>query len=383
MSLSANTTVAEDAVARLLYQDKERDNLENVVRAFSAPAQTLETQFANLRAARDINSATDDALDKLGTLVGEARQSKPDDLYRLFIKARTLVNRSTGSGESIYTVARALLDNTYSLVLTDYPPASWILRITGATAPSSIADMASLILAARSTGVGAAVVYNESADADAFIMTDEADAPETSSAQGFGNLPGLINGFTYSQQFDNAAWSAINGTTVTADDDTGPFSDGEADRMNGNGSQPAHGLLQSIEVNAGQRYTLSVYVKPGAVDWVHLRAATPTAAGQWFDVTNGVTGSTTGSGYVSGGMVLAANGYYRCHIVFDAIDGNQDCVIYMCPADSTFGYVSSGSDLYYYGAMLESGTGPGTYVETEGTISQDAQTGGHLAGVIT
>jgi hypothetical protein len=85
---------------------------------------TLELLFAAVIVLWSIDTVTDDVddpaygvgrgvqLDRIGRLVGQARGSASDDLYRLYLRARIRVNQSNGSPENIYSVFYAFLGST-------------------------------------------------------------------------------------------------------------------------------------------------------------------------------------------------------------------------------------------------------------------------------
>lgn len=376
MSVTTRTNTGDLAVARLLTQDRGRTNFEALIRALCDAGQTLEGVCADLRDSRDVGTATGDALTKLGNLIGEARASKPDDLYRLFIQARTALNRSTGSGESIYAVARALLDPAdYDLLLTDYPPASWVLTISGEPAPAAIADMAALIIAARSAGVGTAVVYSEVVDAEGFTVEDAADAPETSTDQGFADL--VVNLLTQSEAFDHADW-AKNGCTIDANATADPLGGSTADGLDASGSVEPHSVLQNVTVAAGDIIG-SVYGKGGNVDWL-LMTFSGTASGfANFDVTNGVVGAVSG---VTAAIAVDGNGFYRCSAILAATAGTVTLSLGSLESDNGPDYAGAAGDLFLWGAQLEQASALRSYVQSTTTQGQAAYQGGQLAGVI-
>lgn len=176
------------AKSRLLSQFKEQPDIISMIGATLTGFAELERQFELLRTARDVDSATGDALDKLGDLVGVARLSRTDDLYRVFIKGQIAANQSTGSSESVYDIARAMVDSTNTLVVKDYDPAHFKLTVGGTAAPTEIVSMLTLVKSGKSAGVGFTGVHSPVASANTFTIGAIADYPETDNDTGIGNV---------------------------------------------------------------------------------------------------------------------------------------------------------------------------------------------------
>jgi len=177
---------------KLLQQYKEKSNIADYYAGLLDHVVDLEGELENVRNALNVDTATGDALDKLGELVGEARQSRTDDLYRLYIKARIRVNLAVGTYDSIYSVARALFP-TQTLEITESYPAHFTLTV-GEDAGSDAEEKLELVGGAKSAGVGGTGVYLESAPAAMFTFGAVADYPETDAGTGVGDLAGSTGG---------------------------------------------------------------------------------------------------------------------------------------------------------------------------------------------
>jgi hypothetical protein len=106
-----------------------------------------------------------------------------------------------------------------------------------------------------------------------------------------------------------------------------------------------------------------------------INFTTPSNARVWFDLDNGVVG--TEGPALSGAIEEYPNGWYRCSVTFttDAADTSGQLYIYLCEDDGQFTNTNRDgtSDLYVWGAQLEAGSFPTSYIKTTGaTVTRSA-----------
>lgn len=127
-----------------------------------------------------------------------------------------------------------------------------------------------------------------------------------------------------SQSFDNAAWLK-NLITITPDDTTAPDGTVTADKTvetSTTGSFIENNA--AFTVTSGGTYAVSVFVKQSNIQWFRITFADSSgltnSARAWFDVQNGVVGTTatTGTGWTVSSLSItpASNGFYRCSAIF-------------------------------------------------------------------
>jgi hypothetical protein len=75
----------------------------------------LEQAGQTLLTLLDIDESEGVQLDTIGRVVGQSRNGVDDDTYRLYLSARILANKSTGTVEDIFKVMRALFGQTETL----------------------------------------------------------------------------------------------------------------------------------------------------------------------------------------------------------------------------------------------------------------------------
>jgi hypothetical protein len=112
---------ASIAVSRLTGQFQNSPKLKALMAAIVGPLTTLETDADAVIAERWINTAIGAQLDGCGAIVGEARQGRDDDAYRVAIKFRVFVNISKGTPTDLIRGLKFLTDPTDCQYLEAYP----------------------------------------------------------------------------------------------------------------------------------------------------------------------------------------------------------------------------------------------------------------------
>jgi hypothetical protein len=168
-----------------------------------------------------------------------------------------------------------------------------------------------------------------------------------------------------SQTFDNTnPWNVTTAVTVTANATTAPDGTATADKLVETASSSTHGILHSaatIPTLVGQNYTISVYAKAAERSWLAIAPSNTTVA-DWFDLTNGVLGTTANAGAIS----AAGSGWYRCSITFTAASATSTPLIMIRQSNGqTAAYTGDGtSGIYVWGAQMNRGSVPLVYMPT-------------------
>lgn len=178
------------------------------------------------------------------------------------------------------------------------------------------------------------------------------------------------NLLTYSEQFDNAAWTK-NAATVTANSVVGPFGASTADTLTETTATNWHGLYEYISSVAGLQYTLSVYAKYNSRQHLQLclgSAGFNTTYYANFDIQNGTIG-TVGAG-VTATIVHVGNSWYRCSITGTALSTSLTAganIITVSASNAAYAAVAAGStsnSTYIFGAQVEQRSSVGPYQVT-------------------
>jgi len=187
------------------------------------------------------------------------------------------------------------------------------------------------------------------------------------------NSAGLVtyaphNLLTFSEQFDNAAWTK-NATTISANTTVAPNEALTADSFVENTANTVHFLSRTIGVTSGVSYTFTLFAKTNGRNFALF--ATGSLGGNFgrgFDLTNG-TLLAAGNSYVnapSSSMTSIGNGWYRCSITVNAnTTGNTDFGFWTLDSNGSGSYTGNGtSGIFIWGAQLEIGSTASTYNPT-------------------
>ena len=109
-------THIEEALAHLVTQFKEKDNVSSLIETFCTPVQDLEGVFFDIVASRNFTTSTGAQVDGFGSIVGEAREGRNDLDYKTAIRGRMILNYSKGTIEEII----ALIQNIAGDVVDSY-----------------------------------------------------------------------------------------------------------------------------------------------------------------------------------------------------------------------------------------------------------------------
>ena len=93
---------------RLYAQFRDKVTWKQWADLLGRQQQVLEDATQTLLTILDIDASEGVQLDVIGRIVGQLRTGVEDATYRLYLRARILANRSTGTPENIYSVMRAL-----------------------------------------------------------------------------------------------------------------------------------------------------------------------------------------------------------------------------------------------------------------------------------
>ena len=142
----------DQALARLLEQYKSKPRIKSVISSICTPIQGIQTVTNELNTLRTINGSVGQQLDNLGTIVGIQRGELTDAQYRLWIKAKVLINISDGEPE-IVIQAYTLLTEGSTTYLTEFFPGAIGLMSDGVIPSGLESTVAHLIKQCLSAGV--------------------------------------------------------------------------------------------------------------------------------------------------------------------------------------------------------------------------------------
>jgi hypothetical protein len=198
--------------------------------------------------------------------------------------------------------------------------------------------------------------------------------PSTLAAQGLLIEESRQNLCLQSEAFNTLANWSPNNSSVTANAVNSPAATLTADQITEDNATAFHGVSQSgISYTSGTAYTFSVFAKANSRSIVQIAPGTGAfSAGPYanFNLSTGAV-SATGGG-ASATIQNCGNGWYRCTMTATA-DATVSAFIFFVMQTSGTAvrlqtYLGDGaSNLYLWGAQLEAGAFPTSYIPTTTT----------------
>lgn len=209
--------------------------------------------------------------------------------------------------------------------------------------------------------------------------------PTTGESLGLLVEEARTNGQTNSERFDNSTWGKGNGVIVLPESGLAPDNTWTAEKLipvNGNRFTALSGSASYVN---GTTYSFSVFVKKAGARYaaVAFGGGNQAVSGLTIDLDTGVGTVFVRSGYIpilSSGVQALPNGWYRIHAV--ATRGNfwdDQIRIYASTSNIDGGTVDiitgdGSSGVLIWGAQLEAGSFPTSYIPTPATFTSRSTT---------
>ena len=209
------------------------------------------------------------------------------------------------------------IPGTYRLIYTMTRSAGTLTpRITGGTTVNATARSASGTYTEYVTTVTGNTTFEFSADASFAGTVDDVTlqlVPGVHAIQPTNSsrplLDGRVNLLTFSEQFDNAAWTK-SATTVTANATTAPNGTTTADSLLETATTAAHAIFEAVSVTSGASYQWTGYVRANGRTRIRLVcAATSAVLTADYNISAITATVAAGSGTVS--IESIGSGWFR------------------------------------------------------------------------
>jgi hypothetical protein len=181
--------------------------------------------------------------------------------------------------------------------------------------------------------------------------------------------PQRSNFFTYSE--NSSQWVSSRGITIS-NNIVAP--NGELAGSLYEKTQDANEgfVYRNLSVSSVGTYSVSVFLKYNNSQYAHflLFDGSSNGARVWFDIENGLVGTTTtfGSTFTASDLSIEnyGNGWYRCSAKYVVTGTDTTWRFRVSPSGGNGVTISdSGAKVYFFGAQVEQGSYPTSYIKTE------------------
>lgn len=213
-------------------------------------------------------------------------------------------------------------------------------------------------------------------DEQGVMRTAPAGVPRLDHDPVTGECKGLLieeqrtNLLTHSEQFDNAPWSTVR-ATITSNANTAPDGTLTADKLveDTTASNTHRISYPTVSFTSGTVYTYSIYVKAADRSEIQMGfhfQTTGSAFGSASAYFNLATGTVAAASGLVAAIEPAGNGHYRCSITAAAVASVACSPSVFLGSSGVATYTGDGtSGIYLWGAQVEEGSTPSSYIKTE------------------
>lgn len=154
MTELAHVTDYQDRGEAQIIHDLRKPKVIALLRSWLSEAQACEDAFWALYQGMFLSGAGGDALDRIGAIVGQPRENRTDETYRLWIRARIIVLRSSGRPEELIRAALIVLPTGSRLQYVEgEAPATYTLHVEPAIGGPDGVQVARMLRLARPAAV--------------------------------------------------------------------------------------------------------------------------------------------------------------------------------------------------------------------------------------
>jgi len=213
------------------------------------------------------------------------------------------------------------------------------------------------------------------------VMRHDYD-PVTGEYKGWLIEESRTNLLTYSEDFDDAVWTKSI-TTISSNAVTAPDGTLTADKLIPSTGSGTKYIAKIITISASTYYTISLFVKSGDFNYMWLGGESSIWGTiiAYFDLAN-LTIISTGPDAIDAKITPHKNGWARIELtVLSDADGGTGSAITLGPSNSGTSQTVTGdgtSGIYIWGAQLEQGSFPTSYIPSTQTFTSRASSATYI-----
>lgn len=172
--LQERTNVLEQGIGRFLEQYKDKTDINKLAAIYLDGVQELEAATWQVVIKRFLANATAVQLNDIGAIVGESRQARSDDDYRIWISVRIRLNRSFGRPQDVIDCVKLATDADFRF--QEYAGGAFVVNFL--EQPANGNDIAAIVHLAKGAGIDATVMIPPETGGFRFKNNDEASDPD-------------------------------------------------------------------------------------------------------------------------------------------------------------------------------------------------------------
>ncbi len=172
--------------------------------------------------------------------------------------------------------------------------------------------------------------------------------------------PARVNLFQRSEEFSNAYWGTARIETPYIADVVSPDGTLNAYTLEISNGETNGGGVYKTGISISGDNSFSVFAKKKTANYLVISDTGTTTNAVYFDLENGTVGTTYNA---TGEIQDFGNGWYRCTMKYTLTSSGAK-FIYLSNLDGATSGVEGGDSIYIYGAMLEQGSYPTSYIKS-------------------
>ena len=180
--------------------------------------------------------------------------------------------------------------------------------------------------------------------------------------------PQRTNLITYSEDFSNAYWSKI-GSSITSNAVISPDGTLNGSKLIENTATSAHLLYRFVTVPSNVDHTETLYFKKGERKYAFISTTGFLVETAIFDIELGAV-SYEGANIIDAKIEELANGWFKCQLTTNTVTTSNAYQFGASSDGVSITYTGDGtSGVYIWGAMLEQGSYPTSYIKSNGSAT--------------